>query len=127
MTNTKIQTPNTSGRDHVGPSLWHGREINSCCRCKFLRCVLRKSGRQPDYEYFCQHPDILSGARFAANDAKRLEMIKEKFPERVEHFVQLIANRNAERTSKGEFISNDSMTPETPEWCPVVNAKKETT
>lgn len=109
--------------EHIGPSLWHGREVNSCTRCKYLRCHLVKSGRNPDYEYFCMHPITLSGEhRKASNDAL-LERVKEQFPDRLEYFTKYVADYNATIAKNGSFISNDRDTPEAPYWCPVITGK----
>ncbi len=108
--------------EHIGPSLWHGREVNSCTRCKYLRCSLVKSGRHPDYEYYCMHPTVLAGEHTASKDFNFLEKVKQLYPDKLEHFSQQIAAVKAEVAQRGEFISNDSYTPETPHWCPVYSA-----
>jgi len=94
--------------EHIGPTLWHGREVNSCTHCKYLRCQLVKSGRHPDYEYYCMHPKSLSGEVSAGYYDSMLLKINELLPDKLE---------------RGEFISNDNYTPETPGWCPVINKK----
>lgn len=47
--------------EYIGPSFWHGRESNTCTRCKYLQCSLVESGRDPIYEHTCMHPSILAG------------------------------------------------------------------
>lgn len=113
-------------KERVGPSLWHGREINSCVRCKFLRCKLVKSGRHPDYEHFCMHPDSLSGEVSAEHFNSLLAKVGELLPDKLEQWKQKVDKEKAEVAVNGEFISNDSYTPETPEWCPVVRSLKAT-
>lgn len=108
--------------EHVGPSLWHGREVNSCTRCKYLKCRLVKSGRHPDYEYFCLHPTSLAPHSTNPDDSTLLAKIKAQFPERLSSFIDSIQRRNDEMAQKGEFIANDCMTPETPYWCPVIKS-----
>lgn len=110
--------------EHIGPSLWHSREINSCTRCKYLKCRLVKSGRHPDYDYFCIHPSALAGEVVSDQQKRMLEKIRERLPHRVEYFEQKFKEENAARSQQGEFICNDEVTPETPQWCPVTNAKK---
>lgn len=106
--------------EHIGPSLWHGREINSCTRCKYLRCRLQKSGLNPDYHYFCMHPTIMTGEHVDKGSAALLAKIKERYPDKLEHFEKNAAERKASVMANGEFISNDAYTPETPAWCPVL-------
>jgi hypothetical protein len=108
-------------KEHIGPSLWHGREINSCTRCKYLRCQLVKSGRNPDYEYYCMHPTVLSGEHAKGRWDPLLSEIKARLPERLKYFTAQIAEEKAMIGKYGEFISNDSVTPETPDWCPVLH------
>lgn len=114
----------TEIKEHIGPSLWHGREVNVCTRCKYLRCQLVRSGREPDYEYFCMHPNVLSGEHIAHHDAAFLEKVKDRFPDKLAHFQQRVAEQKADVAENGEFISNDSYTPETPHWCPVLTVEK---
>ena len=115
--------------EHIGPSLWHGREVNSCTRCKYLKCHLVKSGRRPDYEYYCLHPAIMNSEVIvgAFPSERFMVMVKEKFPDKWESMVarwnEQEEQRKANRAKHGEFISNDSYTPETPEWCPVLRIK----
>jgi hypothetical protein len=108
--------------EHIGPSLWHGREVNSCVRCKYLRCRLVKSGKRPDYDYFCMHPIALSGELQLAR-ASILEKVKELRPDMLAKWTEKIETEKAEIAERGEFISNDSYTPETPNWCPVTTSK----
>lgn len=115
--------------EHIGPSLWHGREVNSCTRCKYLRCKLVKSGRRPDYEYFCMHPAIMSSEVIVGHfpSERFTAMVKEKYPEwesMVAHWNEQEEQRKTNRAKYGEFIFNDSYTPETPAWCPVVKERK---
>ena len=110
--------------EHIGPTLWHGREINACTRCKYLRCRLTKSGRHPDYEYFCMHPSALDGSQVADRDRAILDKIKERFPGKLEYFTNSVAKQRADVAANGEFICNDETTPETPHWCPAVAEKK---
>lgn len=109
--------------DFEGPSLWHGREVNSCTRCKHLRCSLVKSGRHPDYEYFCMHPSTLA-FNHKPKESQFLKAVAERLPDRLEYFKARHAERMADVAKHGEFISNDSYTPETPDWCPVVKIRK---
>lgn len=111
--------------EFIGPSFWHGRDINSCTRCKYLRCRLTKSGREPDYDYFCMHPTALSGQVKEAHFTSLLSKVKELLPDKVDYWLVKIAKEKADAAAKGEFISNDGNTPETPEWCPVINNKSQ--
>ena len=108
--------------EHVGPSLWHGREINSCTRCKYLRCRLVKSGRHPDYDYFCMHPVILGGELIKTGSEGLLKRVAEKYPDRLEYFKKTVVERAAKVAIDGEFICNDQSTPEVPQWCPVLKS-----
>lgn len=107
----------------VGPSLWHGREVNSCTRCKYLRCQLDKSGREPDYSYYCMHPETLTGGFLKENHVKFMAKVKEKLPDKVQHFEKIYVDRLEMIKKEGNFISNNHYTPETPKWCPVITGK----
>ena len=111
--------------EFIGPSVWHGREILACTRCKYLRTQLVKSGRNPAYDFFCMHPVCLASQLPLRSSEKLLKLVSEKLPDKLEYYKSKIALENAERTKSGEFISNDEVSPETPDWCPVVCAKKE--
>lgn len=105
----------------IGPTVWHGREILSCTRCKYLKCTLTKSGRHPDYDYYCKHPDVLSDTWHEAQDKVLLEKVKTLHPESLEHVKNNVEIHRNQVKQYGEFISNDEVTPETPQWCPVLN------
>lgn len=70
------------------------------------------------------HPTILSGEHSKIRDAQLMEKIRAKLPDAVEYFTALIAESNLTVAQRGEFISNGENTPETPDWCPVILAKK---
>jgi hypothetical protein len=70
------------------------------------------------------HPVALSGDLGHQNNASFLEKVKVRFPEKVAYFEKQQADRKAKVAQSGEFISNDSYCPETPDWCPVVQENK---
>ena len=109
--------------DFEGPSLLHGREINCCVKCRWLKSRLNKSGRNPDYEFYCMHPDILAGVSRNAQQVQFLEKIMEKYPDKVDYFIKTFSDRDIEIKKHGQFISNDSYGTETPGWCPIVKQK----
>ena len=108
--------------DFEGPSLWHGREINSCVKCKWLNSRIRRYGKNPDYYFYCIHPVVLAGS---CDDAHvvMLETAKEKYPDKLEFFTKIFDDISAEIQRNGQFISNDSYGPETPGWCPIIKQK----
>lgn len=50
-----------------------------------------------------------------------MEKVKEKLPANVDYFEKDFVAKQAQIAERGDFISNDSLTPETPMWCPVMN------
>lgn len=124
MEGTNKTTLLMSATEYIGPSVWHGREINSCTRCKYLKCVLTKSGRNPDYDYFCRHPKALSGELAKPHHEQLLKKVEMILPQNLAHFKKRVADDLADCAINGEFISNDDVTPETPDWCPVIKERQ---
>ena len=114
---------NNMTTDFEGPSLWHGREINSCVKCKWLKSRLIKSGKDPDYDFLCQHPTIMNLDVVKEKHAELLKHIKEKYPLSLEAFTRSVEGTEFQLKTNGQFISNDSYGPETPGWCPIVKQK----
>lgn len=64
--------------------------INQCGECEFHKVTLFRSGRNPQRNYYCKHPDVAFPK--GSPDHTPIEMYAEE-------------------------------TPETPDWCPVLNKK----
>lgn len=109
----------------VGPCVWVGREVLSCTKCLYLRCKLVKSGRHPDYDYFCLHPDAVSGKINEQNDIRLLAVVKKVRPAMEAHFREVIEENRRMSSIEGKFICNDCVTPETQDWCPIKTKRKE--
>ena len=105
--------------EKIGPVVHTPRSELMCIRCKYLTGRLKRSGRDPIYEYWCEHPKSKLPRELSSTLIARL---KEKGHEHlIPKFQETEARRNVERGERGEFIGNDS---QTPEWCPVITNKR---
>lgn len=66
------------------------------------------------------HPQVMTGELKRKSYASLLEKVKAKLPDRLDYYTKQLADQVAAVGIFGEFISNDIITPETPEWCPVI-------
>lgn len=70
------------------------------------------------------HPDSLSGEVSNHHFKSLLAKVKELLPDKVEQWTQKVEKEKLTVAVHGEFICNDEVTPETPEWCPFMTAQR---
>lgn len=107
-----------SYEEKIGPTVHVPRSELVCTRCKYLHSRLQMSGRNPIYDYYCEHPKSKEPHIISELLIQKLkDMGKESA---IPAFHESQSRANTFRAEYGAFIGNDS---QTPQWCPVMEKK----
>lgn len=108
-----------SYEEKIGPTVHVPRSELVCTRCKYLRSRLQMSGRNPIYDYYCEHPVMKEPHKVSEELIRKLKQLGKESA--IPAFEKSQLRTNTERAERGTFIGNDS---QTPQWCPVMGERK---